>query len=191
MRDGCSSPLLVIVSGAPGSGKTKLARRLGAALRLPLLLKDDLKEALYEALGADDREQSRQLGRAAYDLLALIAGRLLEAGVDVLVESNFRRGLSEAFLAPLLPAARVVLIHCEGDPAFIACRYRERAERGERHPAHFDLGIVSRLQEELAAGVYEPLELDATTLRVDTTTAHEYAPDFEEIVAFVRRVGWT
>ena len=39
--------------------------------------------------------------------------------------------------------------------------------------------------------VPEPLALEAPTLRVDTTTEQEYAPDFGEIVAFVRRVGWT
>jgi predicted kinase len=37
--------LLVIVNGLPGSGKTTLARRLGAALEAPVVSKDALKEA--------------------------------------------------------------------------------------------------------------------------------------------------
>jgi adenylate kinase family enzyme len=37
-------PLLVIVSGAPGSGKTTLAKRVGVALQLPVFTKDGFKK---------------------------------------------------------------------------------------------------------------------------------------------------
>ena len=118
-----------------------------------------------------------------------MADRLATAGVGMILESNFRRGLSEADLAPLLTGTRALLVHCEGDPAVIARRVRERAERGERHPGHHDLAVIPQLQAELATGRFEPLALDVPTLRVDTTTTQEYAPDFEEIMAFVRGAG--
>ncbi|MCC6628735.1 MAG: hypothetical protein IT340_15195 [Chloroflexi bacterium] len=114
-----------------------------------------------------------------------MAGRLAEAGVGMILESNFRRDLSEPFLAPLLIGTRPVLIHCEGDTAIIARRVRERAERGERHPGHHDLAVLDQLQEEMAGGRFEPLALNVPVLRVDTTTEREYAPRYEEIVAFL------
>jgi predicted kinase len=179
-------PWLVIVSGAPGSGKSTLACRLGTALGLPVLLRDELKETLYDTLGAPDRAESARLGQASYALLAVVAGRLLEAGVGMVLESNFRRGLSETDLASLLTSARAALVHCEGEPETIVRRYRERAERGERHPGHHDSESFQRLRDELAAGLFEPLDLGVPTLRVDTTTEQEYTPEFEEIVAFLR-----
>ena len=39
-------PLLVVISGAPGSGKTALSRRLAPELKLPLISKDTIKEVL-------------------------------------------------------------------------------------------------------------------------------------------------
>ena len=42
-------PLLVLVSGSPGSGKTTLARRLAGDLAMPLVGKDTIKEALGNA----------------------------------------------------------------------------------------------------------------------------------------------
>ena len=63
----------VIVSGPPASGKSTLAPALAAALDLPLLAKDVVKDALVDVLGAPDLPRSRELGRAAVQVLLAVA----------------------------------------------------------------------------------------------------------------------
>lgn len=41
---------IVLVSGAPGAGKTTIAQPLAEALGFPLLSKDHIKETLYDSL---------------------------------------------------------------------------------------------------------------------------------------------
>ena len=62
-------PLLVIVLGLPGAGKTTLGRRLAAELRLPFFYRDGLKEVLYDSLGWQDRAETKRYGPASYELL--------------------------------------------------------------------------------------------------------------------------
>lgn len=176
--------MLVIISGPPATGKTTLAHMLAQELRLPCFMRDGLKEVLMDELGAPDRARSSELGRASYALLYDVAGRLLEAAVGVVIESNFNRGTSEDELGPLVAQARAVLIHCDAPPGTIEKRYRERAVEGDRHPGHHDREALPALVENLELGVYEPMDLPIPTLRVDTSDG--YHPAKSEILAFVR-----
>ena len=58
---------LIIVTGPPASGKTGLARRFAADLRLPLICRDDFKEKLFDTLGWSDRAWSKRLGLLTWD----------------------------------------------------------------------------------------------------------------------------
>jgi predicted kinase len=62
---------VVLVSGAPGAGKTTVAVPLAAALGLPLLSKDQIKETIFDALDFTDGdlEASRRASAAAMQLL--------------------------------------------------------------------------------------------------------------------------
>jgi len=178
-------PLLVVVSGAPGSGKTTLATRLSEELGLTLLAKDHIKEALADAVGLpDDVAGSQRLGRAAYAATFRLAADSLAAGRGVVLESNFRRGSSEPEIASLGTDWDTRLVHCTAPPDLLARRYQSRFEAGERHPVHLDHERAAALTEDLATGRFEPIELGCPTLVVDTTSG--YRPSLEAILTFLR-----
>ena len=186
-----------MLSGPSCSGKSTLAPRLVEALGLPLLAKDDLKETLYDVLGVPtDREASRQLGRAAMLQLYRTASRLLEAGVGLILEANFWRGLCEDELAPLVARAAAVRVHCHADRELLLRRQLARAQ-GEagRHAGHLAhtpsaplVALLARPSDLASAPWpdYDPPDLDTRLLVVDTGDG--YAPPLPEVVA--RLEGW-
>ena len=81
---------LVIILGNPASGKTRLAQRLAAALKLPHFDKDDIKEALFDALGCGDRAWSADMSRASFHALLHVARTQGLAGLSSIVDGNWR-----------------------------------------------------------------------------------------------------
>ena len=75
-----------MVSGAPGTGKSTIARALGADLRFPVLSLDPVKEALADVLGLGDEDWSNRVGDAA----AEVVFRLASAFPDAVAEGWWR-----------------------------------------------------------------------------------------------------
>lgn len=153
--------MYIVVTGAPGSGKTSLAQRLGPAFGLPVLGKDTIKAALVEVLGADTVQESRRLGGAAVAALLAVAE---EAGCGVLDSVWVDRPTAVARLSAL--PGRVVEVFCRCEPDLLRERYRERA--ASRGPGHFDL---DRSEEELwNDSSLQPLDGGWPVVTVDTST---------------------
>ena len=183
-------PLLVIVSGAPATGKTTLAGRLSEALPLPLLAKDEFREILADAFEARTLAESWALVPATFAVYHAVLARLLAAGVGVIAECNYFRGVAEHDLRPLVAQARAVVVHCQTARELSVRRFIERHRRGGRHPCFFDGERVRSLlagEPQEPWDKAEPVELGLPTLRVDKTDG--YAPAFDAIVSFIRSAG--
>lgn len=154
---------LVIVSGAPGAGKTTLAVPLAAHLHYPLFSKDFIKETLVDVLGDDagSLEASRRLGGAAMELLWSLATRTPFA----VLEANFRPH-SDYELGKLRSLkADIVEIHCDCGPAETARRFAARAATSTHHVGAHPLRA---LPPDMLAEYDRPMGVGAT-IAVDTT----------------------
>jgi len=155
---------IVVVAGVPGSGKTTLARDLAPELDMPLLSKDTIKEALFDALGTGDLARSRAFGRVAHVVLYALAAEARSA----VLESNFWPGTAEGELVAL--RRPLVQVYCPCPIEIAVERYRRRATSPDRHPGHLPEHQSEHAIAGWTAAAAVPLALDAPLLEVDTTT---------------------
>lgn len=120
----------MLVAGPPGSGKSSLAAPLATELLLPLLAKDEIKEALMGVLGPPATvEDSRRLGRAA--VMAMLA--LAKSAPGAVLDSTFY-----PYTVPHLEQlpGTLVELRCRIPREVAEARYRARS--ATRHSAHLD-----------------------------------------------------
>jgi len=142
---------LMIILGAPASGKTTLGRRLAADLALPCLSKDDIKEALFDVLGASDAAASRRLSDASFGAQLRLARAHLGGGGSCILEGNWRAEHAAALSGIVAtPGARAGQIGCRAEAGDIARRFISRV----RHSGHAD---ASRSAAEIADFATLPL----------------------------------
>jgi predicted kinase len=184
---GCGDPLLIVITGLPGTGKTTLGRRLAADLTLPFIYKDGIKEILFDQLGWSDRAWSRTLGLATYALLYHFVEIELAARRAFIVESNFHPTHATPRFAALRAryGFRPFQVLCRTEGATLLARYRARTASGERHPGHVDQTVIEELKEQLATGRADPLDLAGPRWEVDTTDPARM--DYAGLLAAIRQ----
>ena len=170
-------PLLVLMHGLSGSGKSRLAARLAPRLPAAWVRSDLERKRLHgiDPLAAAPAEVGRGLYDAAssartYERLARIARTVLGAGVSLIVDAAFlEKARREEFIGLARDcAARPVVLACEAPPEIL----RERVA-GRRHdPSDADLAVLeAQLARRIDVG---PMEA-GLRVTVDTRTDPDVA----------------
>lgn len=135
-REGQTMTML-LVAGAPGSGKTTLATRLGERLKWPVFSKDAIKEKLFDSVGFQTADEKAALGAAAVAILHDCGARVLAAGGSVILESNFEARDEARFKALAERCkAHVVTMLLDADTDTLYARYAAREQSPDRHRGH-------------------------------------------------------
>ena len=177
------SPVLIVVTGPPASGKTSAARTLAERLQIPFLPKDTFKERLYESFGSDEELEER-IEAAALAILFSVVESQLAAGVTIVAESNFDAKFDTARLEELASEhdAQILQVHVGGETEALVAKFAQRAASGKRHPGHGDEPEdADEVRAKIEAGFWDPLPLPGTLIRADMED------DEDEIADRVRR----
>lgn len=131
------SARLIIVAGMPATGKSTLARKLAAAFDMPILEKDEIKEALFDTVGYADLAAKRALDRGAAAVLLYTARVALQSGSSLIMVNNFDANMRDD-VQGMIDACdcRAVTVFLGGDPDVLYERYVARDGRRERHLGH-------------------------------------------------------
>ncbi len=143
-RIASSQPVLILLYGFPGSGKTYFARQFNEAFDAAHLEQDRIRHELFEQPRFSKQENSA-LGR----IMNYMAAEFLNAGISVIYDMNAmrisqRRALRE--LARKYKAATIVVwLQVDADTAYLRNHKRDRRKHDDQYAVGYDVEAFKQL----------------------------------------------
>lgn len=146
-----TKPIVVLLYGMPGAGKTFFARQLCETFQAAHLEADRIRSELFEK-----PEFSRQENHIVMSLMSYMTGEFLASGVSVVFDLNSARAAQRRAIRNLAVKhkAETVLVWFQIDPetAFRRAAQRDRRKSDDRHSAEMN---PEKFREQLA-GMQNP-----------------------------------
>ena len=161
-----SQPLLVLISGAPGSGKTTLAKLLAERTGLYHVERDNLKLGIEFTSRSDPKDRNKTVVPIYLELLF----QLLKLRVSIIADASHYQGKSEADLQRYGNIATVVNIHCR------AANHHERAQKRDTIRVSAQPEWLSEYTPKYTAAAPQtinPIAHGYTVLEVDTSEGYK------------------
>jgi len=172
-------PLLIVVTGRPGAGKTTLAHALARAIRCPAICRDEIKEGFVNTTAQGD-----DVAWPVYETFFDVVKLLLTRRITLVAEAAFQHKLWAPKLEPLREIARIRIVLCDVDPELAHTRHVERGLADPARERFHDDRAWQAAREGVArsSNDYDPPQLEVPTLNVGTSNG--YQPALEAIAAF-------
>lgn len=176
-------PYLLVIQGAPGTGKTTLAERLSSDLGIDCFSKDSFKEMLYDTVGIPtSTEQTKIYGRIAIRAMYAAADEYMRAGKTVMIESPLEARFALTDLAEVAMPDRIMQVHVTCDLDEQVRRFHGRRETGSRHAGHpDDIFTIDDARDSQQRNDALP---GLMTFTIDTTT--DTATEYEALLTKIK-----
>ena len=171
-----NNPLIILVSGAPGSGKTTFATQLAATMNIFHIERDRVFDSMLFTYVDTPFNRQHDGIPAFYNFLH----SLIAANISAVIDCTLYKGKSEKDLLPLLPKAHVVQVHCRASNENQRFYDREMAKPGD---TSWVAGFMKHL-DEIYPDVSVPLDLGQPCIEVDTTD--DYHPSISVVSQTIR-----
>lgn len=167
-------PLVIIVSGAPGSGKTTMAKRLADYLMVPHVERDRITRGM-EYTRDGQRVDRVQEGLPMF--FKHVQG-MLKDGISLVTDGTLYAGISESdYKKYIVSHAFAVNVHTRAKNE--KQRFIDREMNREGQSADWVKDHLKVL-DAIYAQTVDPIALGIPTIEVDATD--EYRPNIHEIV---------
>ena len=192
---------ILILQGGPATGKTTLGKKIAKEFQFPYFSKDNIKELIFDFIGLPttpallndntsqntsyDENEGKLSGMKMDEASVAILFQLIEAHIQVkksciidgtfdeIHSSTFKKLKSKYFFFP-------IQIYCYAELDVLSKRYKERAEKRERHPGHFDNLLLQSFLEDPSRYDLRPIDIEGAMFSINTT--NHTSKDYDKLI---------
>ena len=146
---GRRAPLVILLAGLPGTGKSTLARKLARRYRLEHISTDSVRKRIFRDVKQNSfgrGSYSQRQRNVVYDTIYYVLYTLLKHGIGCVLDGTFYQDKLRSKVSRICARfdAKFLLVIIEAPEDLIRKRFEDRAKRNRRTLSDADIKILEK-----------------------------------------------